>query len=46
MPATVRVSDTEVLTIVRWRKGPRRWLSTYVSMDDGKTWEYLNDTGC
>lgn len=43
MPATVRLSETDLLTVVRRREGPRRWQSAYLSEDNGKTWRYLND---
>ena len=43
MPATVRLSETDLLTVVRRRRGPKRWQSAYLSEDNGKTWEYLND---
>lgn len=43
MPATVRLSDHELLTIVRRREGRKRWQSAYLSEDNGKTWTYLND---
>lgn len=43
MPATVRLSPTELYTIVRRREGPQRFQSAYRSLDDGKTWKYVND---
>lgn len=43
MPASVRLSDTELLVVVRVHQGKKRWLSSYVSRDNGKTWTYLND---
>lgn len=43
MPASARLSDGEILVVVRRREGPKRWQSAYLSRDDGKTWEYLND---
>lgn len=43
MPATVRISDNELYTIVRRREGPKRWQSAYRSIDNGKTWTYVND---
>ncbi len=43
MPATVRLSETSLLTVLRCREGPRRWLSSWRSSDDGKTWSFVND---
>lgn len=43
MPATVRLSETELLTVVRRREGARRWLAAYRSPDEGKSWSYVND---
>lgn len=43
MPATIRLSDTDLLTILRRREGPKRFLSAYISRDNGKYWEHLND---
>ncbi len=41
MPASVRLSETEILVTVRMREGPERWIGTYLSMDNGESWEYL-----
>ncbi|HNR31674.1 MAG TPA: sialidase family protein [Candidatus Hydrogenedentes bacterium] len=43
MPATVRLSDTDLITVVRRREWYKRWLNAYVSRDNGATWEPLND---
>lgn len=43
MPSTVRLSETELLTVVRRREGPKRWLSAFRSEDDGESWRYAND---
>ena len=43
MPASARLSDSRVLAIVRCRVGAKGWLSTYLSNDNGQSWEYLND---
>lgn len=43
MPATVRTSDTGLLSILRARHGSKRWQQAYASNDNGKTWTYLND---
>ena len=51
MPSTVRLSPTHLLTTTRVREpdsGPS-WIDAYESLDNGKTWKYLNrpvmDTG-
>ena len=41
MPASVRLSETEILVTARMRNGPERWIGTYLSTDNGETWEYL-----
>jgi len=43
MPASLRLSASELLVIVRRREGWKRWLSAYRSEDNGATWRYLND---
>ena len=43
MPSTVRVSATDLVTTVRLRDFPRRWIDAYVSHDDGRSWSYLVD---
>ncbi len=43
MPASVRLSKTDILVTVRMRDTNRRWIGTYLSQDDGTTWEYLNE---
>jgi hypothetical protein len=49
MPASVRLSETDILVTARRRKGPRRWITAYLSRDNGTTWETLDnpveDTG-
>ncbi len=42
MPSTVRLGPRELLSAVRRHEGPRRWIETYRSPDDGHTW--LPDT--
>lgn len=42
MPSTVRLSDAELLTTVRRREGPKRFIDSYHSSDNGKSWQYLN----
>jgi hypothetical protein len=39
MPSTIRLGATELLTAVRRREGPRAWIETYRSLDDGKSWK-------
>ncbi len=43
MPATVRLSEDELLTVLRCREGNKRWQEAYLSEDNGSTWTYLND---
>ena len=43
MPASLRLSDTDILVTARMRDDERRWIGTYLSTDNGVTWEYLND---
>lgn len=43
MPASVRLSETDILVAARNREGPRRWISAYLSHDNGETWEKLDD---
>lgn len=43
MPASARLSDTDILVVVRRREGSKRWLSAYLSQDNGRNWKYLND---
>jgi hypothetical protein len=43
MPASVRLSETDILVTGRNREGPRRWISAWLSKDDGKTWDALGD---
>lgn len=42
MPATVRLSGNELVTIVRRRDGESSHNETWLSQDNGKTWEFLN----
>jgi hypothetical protein len=39
MPSSVRLGPKELLTAIRRRDGPRAWLETYRSLDDGETWK-------
>lgn len=43
MPASVRLSEEEILVAVRRREVDRRFISTYRSTDNGATWQYLGD---
>jgi hypothetical protein len=43
MPASVRLSETDILVTGRVREGPRRWISAYLSQDNGQTWQKLDD---
>jgi len=38
MPSTVRLSDMELLTTLRRRQGPLRWISAWRSQDNAQTW--------
>ncbi len=42
MPATVRLSATELVTLVRHRDGDARWISAHRSLDNGASWAYCN----
>jgi hypothetical protein len=39
MPSTVRLGDKELLTAIRRRDGPKAWLETYRSPDNGASWK-------
>ncbi|MDE0103379.1 MAG: sialidase family protein [Bryobacterales bacterium] len=43
MPASVRLSEAEILVTVRMRDDSRRWIGAYLSSDDGASWEYLGE---
>lgn len=44
MPSSLRLSPTELLTIIRTRSGKGQdLLTSYLSEDNGKTWERLKD---
>jgi len=49
MPSSVRVSATDLVTTLRMRDFPRRWIDAYVSHDNGRSWAFLStpaaDTG-
>ncbi len=48
-PSTVRVSPTDLVTALRMRDFPRRWIDAYASQDNGLSWSFLStpapDTG-
>ena len=43
MPASVRLSATEILVATRRREGPRRWIQAYLSQDNGVSWNDLSE---
>ena len=43
MPASVRLSETDILVTARLRDGARRWIEAYLSNDNGATWEVLSE---
>lgn len=43
MPATVRISNSELYTILRARQGKKRFQQAYRSKDNGIIWQYVND---
>jgi hypothetical protein len=49
MPATVRVSPTDLVTTIRREDPPKSWIEAYASHDDGRSWSFLSvpepDTG-
>ena len=42
MPSTVRISPKTLVSAVRRREGPSRFIDAYISRDNGRSWEYLN----
>ncbi len=49
MPATVRLSSTDLISLIRCREGDPSWLAQYTSHDNGAAWtarpEHFADTG-
>jgi len=49
MPSTVRTSSRDLVTTVRMRDFPHRWIDAYASRDGGRSWTLLStpapDTG-
>lgn len=43
MPATVRLSKTELFTVIRRRDGDHGFLESYRSEDNGLTWNYVSN---
>jgi hypothetical protein len=43
MPASVRLSPSEILVAVRNREGPKRWIGAYLSDNNGESWKPLKD---
>ena len=39
MPSTIRLGESELLSAIRSRNGPKRWIETYRSTDNAKTWK-------
>jgi hypothetical protein len=42
MPASLRLSPTRILTLLRCRERERRWIEAWTSDDNGQTWQFLN----
>jgi hypothetical protein len=42
MPATVRLTPTDLVTTVRRLDPPRSWIESYASRDDGRSWSFLS----
>ena len=38
MPSTIRLGNQELLTAIRRREGPKRFIESYRSTDNGKSW--------
>jgi len=43
MPSTVRLDENTLLTTIRRRETENRWIAAYISKNNGKSWEFLND---
>lgn len=43
MPASVRLPENELLVTVRRREGAKRFISAYLSTNNGSTWSHVND---
>ncbi len=40
MPSTLRLSETKLICTTRRREGEDRWIDSYISEDNGETWEF------
>lgn len=43
MPSSVRLGPEKLLTVIRQRVGDRTWLTSFLSEDNGITWQQLED---
>lgn len=43
MPATARLSENELYSVVRCREGSLRWNRAYRSLDNGLSWQFAGD---
>jgi len=43
MPASVRLSDTDILVTIRCKEEDKSWISAYISVNNGLTWRHVND---
>jgi predicted neuraminidase len=43
MPASVRLGENELLSVIRRREADRRWIAAYRSEDNGSTWSHASD---
>ena len=43
MQSTVRLSENTLVTTIRRREISNRWIAAYISRDNGRSWEFLND---
>jgi hypothetical protein len=43
MPASARLSETDIYVVVRRREGSRRWQSAHLSEDNGESWIEMPD---
>ena len=39
MPSSVRLDEETILTSIRRREGPRRWIENFISRDNAQSWE-------
>jgi hypothetical protein len=43
MPSSIRLDENRILTTTRRREGDHRWIDSYLSNDNGKTWQFYNN---